>query len=461
MGNAFGWTVCLAASVLALKAEAKAPQAAPPGPLADYVTRADASYRWTKRREGSLGEGRFVELTLTSQTWRGIVWKHQLFIYKPKVVEGPKHAILWITGGAWHDSLARPVADDAALPREVNILAAAADRLKTPIAVVLNVPRQPILGGMVEDQAISYTFEQYLRTRDATWPLLLPMVKSVVRAMDAVQECVKREWKLDIEHFTVTGASKRGWTTWLTAAVDSRVGAIAPMVIDVLNMGPQMKHQVETWGRYSEQLHDYTRRGIQQYMNSTPGQSLRAIVDPYSYRKTLSQPKLILLGTNDRYWPLDSLNLYWNDLVGDKYVLYVPNNGHGLHDLGRVIGTISALHRHSMGQLDLPKLGWDLKSTGSRLELDLTSDKRPTKVSAWIATSATKDFRQSRWKSVEVTEHDGHFHHAQSLSDDYTALFGEAVFADHGLPYYLSTTVKIAGGTRVSAHEKAVQPRVR
>ena len=89
-------------------------------------------------------------------------------------------------------------------------------------------------------------------------------------------------------------------------SIDPRVQALAPMVIDVLNMGPQMKHQVATWGKYSEQIHDYTERGIQKYMPTERGQALEQIVDPYSYRQTLTQPKLIILGTNDRYWPLDA-----------------------------------------------------------------------------------------------------------------------------------------------------------
>ena len=32
------------------------------------------------------------------------------------------------------------------------------------------------------------------------------------------------------------------------------------------------------------------------------------MVDPYSYRERLTQSKLILLSTNDRYWPLDALS---------------------------------------------------------------------------------------------------------------------------------------------------------
>ena len=50
------------------------------GPLAEYVSQHDKSYGWVKIDEGRLGEGSYAELILTSQTWRKITWKHQLFI---------------------------------------------------------------------------------------------------------------------------------------------------------------------------------------------------------------------------------------------------------------------------------------------------------------------------------------------------------------------------------------------
>ena len=40
----------------------------------------------------------------------------------------------------------------------------------------------------------------------------------------------------DIERFVIAGASKRGWTTWTTGAVDNRVVAMIPMVMPILNM---------------------------------------------------------------------------------------------------------------------------------------------------------------------------------------------------------------------------------
>lgn len=419
-------------------------------PLAEYVAAPDDSFGWVKRRQGKLGEAEYVELTLTSQTWRDIAWKHQLFVLKPKQLRHESQAILLIGGGNWNDELAKPLDgqqpedQNAQLPREASLLAALAAETGSPVAVLLHVPQQPIFGGMREDEIISYTFEQYLKTGDATWPLLLPMVKSAVRGMDAVQQFAERDWQLAIKRFTVTGASKRGWTTWLTAAVDLRVQSIAPMVIDVLNMAPQMKHQLETFGKFSEQIEDYTKRGIQGHMASKPGDDLRKIVDPYSYRSDLIQPKLILLGTNDRYWTLDALNLYWDGLEGEKRVLYVPNQGHKLADPERVVGSIAAFHRQAVGELTLPELDWKLADGDGQLHLQLTSSAEPAHALAWIATSPTRDFREAKWTSQKLQRVDGAYRFALPAPETgYAAMLGELKFASDSLPYYLSTNVRI------------------
>ena len=414
------------------------------GPLRTYVERPDDSYGWVLRRSGELGEAKYAELTLTSQTWRDIVWKHQLFVIRPSKVDASGGALLLIGGGRWKPELEGPGGEDAELPREAQVLLSVAEMIQAPVAVLLHVPQQPLFDGMVEDEIISYTFEQYFRTGDAEWPLLLPMVKSAVRGMDAVQEFSKQEWALDVKWFTLTGGSKRGWTTWLASAVDPRVNALAPMVIDVLNMRPQMEHQLATWGTYSEQIEDYTRRGLQQVMVTERGAALNAIVDPYSYREILSQPKLIMLGTNDRYWPLDALNLYWDGLTGEKHVLYVPNNGHGLRDFARITGGLAALHKQAAGRLKLPELTWELTENGDTLDLAVRSDSPPASVSAWFASAATKDFRESVWQSTAAMEADGAYRYRlKRPAAGYAALFGEAAFESDGVPYYLSTNVRI------------------
>jgi PhoPQ-activated pathogenicity-related protein len=313
------------------------------------------------------------------------------------------------------------------------------------VAVLLHVPQQPIFDGKVEDQIIALTFEKYLQTRDNEWPLLLPMVKSAVRAMDTAQDFSEKHWGGRIESFTVSGASKRGWTTWLTGAVDKRATTLAPMVIDMLNMAPQLKHQRESFGAVSEEINDYTERGLLEHLESDAGAALRAIVDPYSYRRSLTQPKLILLGTNDNYWPLDALNLYWDGLSGEKHILYVPNNGHGLQDLGRITGALAAMHRRGAEGLPLPKLAWRFDEQKDGVSLTVSSDVKPSSVNIWTAESATRDFRQSRWKSLPATAAAGEeFGYSLSApSNGCAAFFGEAVFEGESLPLFLSTNVRI------------------
>jgi len=417
------------------------------GPLAEYVAKPDASYGWKKIREGNLGPTSYAELILTSQTWRNIVWKHQLFIIKPSTVAADtKQAVLFIAGGNWREELANEKGETK-LPREAALLASVAEQLRAPVAILLHVPQQPIFEGQTEDAAISYTFEEYFKSSDAEWPLLLPMVKSAVRGMDAVQDFCDRQWSLKLKSFTLSGGSKRGWTTWLTGATDRRATAIAPMVIDMLNLAPQMKHQVSTWGKPSEMVADYTRRGLHQMLDTPKGKELLSIVDPYSYREQLTQPKLIVLGTNDPYWPLDALNLYWEGLAGPKHILYIPNNGHGLRDVARLVGGLTALHQHSVAGRQLPKLDWKFAEVDGKLTLVVKSDRAVERVDAWTASSKTRDFRQSAWTS-RAADRDGNQHVCELgvPSEGCAALFGEIVFAgENDASYFLSTNVRIVG----------------
>jgi PhoPQ-activated pathogenicity-related protein len=424
------------------------------GPLVEYVGKEDASYRWTEKRKGQLGGTQFVELRLVSQTWRDIPWKHQLFLLKPSTAtKDATHGLLFIGGGSWRPEYDSPDYEQR-IPGEAHLLAAAAEQLKSPVAILLHVPHQPILDGKHEDAAIAYTFEQFLRTGEKDWPLLLPMVKSAVRGMDATQEYAKENWSMDLKAFTVTGASKRGWTTWLTGAVDRLAMALAPMVIDVLNMPAQMKHQVATWGDYSEQIGDYTERGLQKHLSSEDGKELTQIVDPYAYRQGLTQPKLLLFGTNDRYWPLDACNLYWDDLPGEKHLLYIPNNGHGIKDYPRIIGALVALHQQTAGGKQLPQLSWKYENGDGKLRLRVSSVEKPSKVQAWVASSPTRDFRNAEWTTREVQVNgEGYSYDLPLPEKGYRAVFGEAVYENGDAPsLYLSTNVRIvAPGQDVQA----------
>ncbi len=126
---------------------------------------------------------------------------------------------------------------------------------KSVVAELKMVPNQPLVfhGDGVprkEDDLIAYTWDQFLKTGDERWPARLPMVKSVVRAMDTVEALFNADDDEThrVSEFVVAGGSKRGWTTWMTAAVDKRVVAMMPIVIDVLNVDVSMRHHYSAYG---------------------------------------------------------------------------------------------------------------------------------------------------------------------------------------------------------------------
>jgi PhoPQ-activated pathogenicity-related protein len=274
------------------------------------------------------------------------------------------------------------------------------------------------------------------------------MVKSAVKAMDAVQQWAQREGKPAPRQFVVTGASKRGWTTWLTGASDPRVVAIAPMVIDTLNMKAQRAHALEVWGKYSEQIDDYTQRGLTEKFEDPQGEKLWKMVDPYSYRHRILIPKLMINGLNDRYWTLDALNVYWDDLKGQKSVVYLPNAGHSLAvHRDYALNGIGAFFRHNISQRPWPELKWEhANGDDGALRLTVTSNPTPRGAQLWVARSETRDFRDSTWAPQAMTVTGGVAKgEVARPAKGFIALVGDLGYEIDGIPYHLSTQVRQTG----------------
>jgi PhoPQ-activated pathogenicity-related protein len=412
--------------------------------LEQYVSAPDASYSWREVSAGRIGSSEFVEAILTSQIWHGIAWEHQLFVVKPPKLAMPhRQALLYIDGGSWSPQYEHGIG--AALPPDAEDFERLARTLDAPVAVVRQVPFEPMFG-LREDALIAYTFDQYLKTGEADWPLLLPMVKSASRAMDAVHELALSHWGLPVERFTVTGASKRGWAAWLLAAVDPRVASVAPMVIAMLDIPAEIRLQRQTFGALSPQVHDYEAIHIADRLDTPLGRDLISIVDPYSYRARLTMPKLILLGSNDPYWPADALKIYWGGLPEEKRVLDLPNQTHDLRDIDRVMGSLAALYRYSARGERMPELSWSFVRTSGKLRLSARTDRKPSQIIAWTATSASRDLHESRWSSHECEMTNGEYVCEEPLDGEhYTGLYAEFFFEDRGRPpFSFSTMVCVA-----------------
>ncbi|ATP56021.1 PhoPQ-activated pathogenicity-like protein PqaA type [Pedobacter ginsengisoli] len=368
--------------------------------LSHYLNNADNTFKWELKDSYDLDDVTVFTILLTSQKWREYTWTHQLSIMVPKENKYDG-ALLFITGGS---------VDKEGLPNWsqkgdglIKTFGEIARENRAVVAVLKQTPNQPLYNNLTEDALISYTLHNFKKDGDYSWPLLFPMVKSAKSAMDAVQEFSKQKLHHTINRFVVSGASKRGWTTWLTGAVDKRVTAIAPMVIDMLNMPVSMNYQIKVWKDYSIQIEDYVKLGLVQDLGTGSTNNLTTMIDPYAYRKSLTMPKMILMGTNDEYWPIDNIKNYYDSIPGQNLIHYIPNVGHGLGDGKEAMTTLSSFFGLTMSKSSYPVCTWKSSQSnkGVKVSIKTTADKL-IDVTLWYADSPDLDFRNDKWESRKL-----------------------------------------------------------
>lgn len=371
----------------------------PENALKNYLSNGDTNYTSELKDSANFGSAKAYQLVLTSQKWQGIMWRHQLTIIIPSNVQYDG-ALLFITGGSNKDEQPNWSKEDKLWP----VLNAIASKNKAVVALIKQVPNQPFYDGKTEDELITYTLNQFRKDKDYTWPLLFPMVKSTVRGMDAVQEFVAKKTKHAVTNFVIAGASKRGWTTWLSSAIDDkRVKAIGPMVIDMLNMPKSLSYQLETYGEYSDQIEDYVKIGIPQSTESPDGKAITAMIDPYSYREKLTVPKMIFVGTNDPYWTADAIKHYFDQIPGKNLIHYVPNAGHDLAGGKQALEGLSAFFGLTLQNKEYPVSTWNVVKGKEGFELTVQAKPEElVEAAIWATTSADRDFRNNLWLTRRV-----------------------------------------------------------
>ncbi|MBC9909700.1 PhoPQ-activated pathogenicity-related family protein [Chitinophaga varians] len=367
--------------------------------LKSYLNNGDTSFHYELKDSFNIKDVKCYSILLTSQQWREYTWTHQLAIFVPANVSYDG-ALLFITGGSVKNGLPNWNGPTDELYQQI---AAMATTNKAITAVLRQTPNQPLFKNLTEDALISYTLHQFKEDGDYTWPLLFPMVKSAVRAMDAVQSFSKERLSQNVQRFVVSGASKRGWTTWLTGANDNRVAAIAPMVIDVLNMPVSLDYQIKTWKEYSIQIEDYVKLGIPQAAHTEGGQAINTMIDPYAYRQLLTMPKMIFMGTNDEYWVVDNIKNYLDSIPGKNMLNYTPNAGHNLGDKKHAFEGLSAFFGTTLSQQPYPACSWTTSTRRGNVKLTAkaTADQL-VDVILWTANSTDLDFRNEKWSSQSL-----------------------------------------------------------
>ena len=422
--------------------------------LDEYIAAPDTNYtyRVIKTVPGKTQTTFIVDMT--SQAWLTTnevdhpLWKHWVIIVKPNEVTTSK-SLLFISGGG---NGGEP--PQTASPNLIQVALAT----KSVVTELKMVPNQPIVfagetEGRKEDSLIAYTWDKFLRTGDKKWPARLPMTKSAVRAMDTVTSvCGSAEGgNLKIDGFVVAGGSKRGWTTWTTAAVDKRVVAIVPLVIDVLNIEPSMMHHYGAYGFWAPAVGNYTAFKIMDWNGTPEYKALMKIEEPYQYRQRLTMPKFIVNGSGDQFFLPDSSQFYFNDLPGTKYLRYVPNADHSLSGSDAYL-TLQACYNAVLYNVPLPEFSWTVEKDGS---LRVTSKTSPSEVKLWQANNpAARDFRFDtlgrKYQSSALPDQGGGVYvgKIQNPVKGWTAFFVELTYANGSpAPFKFTTQVRVLPDT--------------
>lgn len=419
-----------------------------------YIAKPDPSYSWrlinTINGPGFHG----YVLDLTSQTWRSAAevdrppWKHWLTIVKPDKTASNK-ALLFIGGGSNRDAAPTAISDR---------LASFAMDSNTVIAELGMVPNQPLHfsdskdKGRSEDDLVAYSRVRQMQSGDDEWLVRLAMVKSGVRAMDAVQEFLASDagGKLKIDQFVVSGGSKRGWTTWLVAAVDKRVIAIMPTVIDALNSEAITKHHYEAYGFFSPALQDYVDHKLFPDKIGTPEyQRILAIEDPYVYlkRERLKIPKYLVHASGDQFFLPDNSQFYYDKIQGEKHLRYVPNAKHNLAG-SDARESLLAFYQAFLAGRPRPEFSWKKEKDGT---LIVTVKDKPRAVNVWQATNPkARDFRLDvigpAYTSTPLKEEKSGMYVARvdKPASGFTAFFVELIYDSGGkYPFKFTTEVSV------------------
>jgi PhoPQ-activated pathogenicity-related protein len=400
-----------------------------PHELIEYVQAKDETFRWELRSKSARDGWQRFELALVSQAWHGTTWKHSLSL----VVPPP----------------ARTVAADAAmlyLGRDMGpgeTLESAAEAAGVACAVMDGIPNAGLFG-LPEGQLMRHAERQYMATGDSTWMPLCPMVKSVARALDALEASSAAELPVSLKRFIVLGHSKRGVTAWLAAATDSRVIGIVPMGADLVHLSAQMA----AWPRLGTILLAESGQ-----LEHERGRRILTVMDPYNYRANLALPKLNVSGSNDPAYPTGGVNLFWGDMPGPKWLLYVPNRGHNEPSDPRTAPASYAFVRAVVQGKSMPQVALTFEEPERRrvVRLRLTTSVPATSAELWTAQAPGpgRDLHSARWevRPLSRISDNGQVFQAQAERTEDTCLgaFGSVTFTDGGRSYSLTTTMYLSG----------------
>lgn len=379
---------------------------------------------------------RVINLSFTSQNWHGSIWRHPATIYVPANYQGEGNVGIIATNRDFKyrnktESKAenqntesktvpehlRHLFDRKTIPgtdlnTEAEYAEGTAIDLNTPIMIFPNPPT--LIFDKDESNLMGYGLQMAIKTFDLSWVGYVPIATSYLRAITLLESIEGIEAKKAV----IMGCSKRGFGSSIAmGAGDDRLAGVMATCYYGGNVLYDIMRKFESFGTGvggpAVERDGPAFQSADQLlakMNGPAGNLATMAFDPYQWRKKITTPYFVALGTNDEFFGLGAPNGMMNALEGDKAFLYVDNLRHSW---------VSNKHLHSWRtwlahvfyDRKLPTVALESQTNGSKVDVAaaVASANTLKKVRLYYSINASLDWREAEWKFKPMEMLDGQF----------------------------------------------------
>jgi PhoPQ-activated pathogenicity-related protein len=396
-------------------------------PLDEYIRKPESKFAWhdtgvviDKMLFGSTA----TMLNVTSLEWldttkaigpNGALWTHQVMVVIPKKLTITNMSTVVMTGGCNADhgngtGPAPPTAKDEYLAVADNIAYQTGGIVVAVYQIPnckMHFPSDPSGKAREEDALIAWAWYEYIQDpqHNPEWLPRLPMAKAGFQCMKAVEQYLSQKKIANINGWLVSGASKRGWTSWIVGAVTPtpdlpNVIAIAPLVPIVPDLIPEIHRQWKSYDGFTFAFTDYTAINFTQFLDGPEFSSALEIIDPIHYGERLAQiPKVVVLSSDDEFMQFDWSDIWYEKLTGEKHLLIAPNSEHSLASgIPEILACLSAFYVSlAKGLTERPSFTYDYNNSTGAITVTIPDNIPHGKVVLRHAQTMQSERRDFRW----------------------------------------------------------------
>ena len=268
--------------------------------------------------------------------------------------------------------------------------------LKIPICLITS-PINPSNYGYASETELAVEFRKIMLLdnnllREIAYPLAIKQMRAMtyMTTLDIAKNPI---------NFITGGSSKRGLAQWIVASVDNRVIGFlssAYAAPDLLNYWELVENN---WGGESP-LGDAAES--REWLLTPVGMTYQEYFDPYQFSDTIDVPFILMVGTNDNYYPLEAANSLLLKLDNPKALELVPNYPHGMGSIKhlqnwRTIIQASLIDR-KFGEIIN---NYEINATTSKIIINtnITNSEEIKDIKCWFTINEDLDFRSANWDS--------------------------------------------------------------